>query len=255
MDANHTTPRQHVGKFEWLLVVLSVYVLAALFAESAFTLSASTRDFLQHTDTAICVVFLADFFVRFARSKSKAKFLKWGWIDFVSSIPTLYPLRVGRLVRVARVIRVLRAFRGARVLFAFGYQHRAKSAISVAVLASVLLVTFSSIAVLHFEKEHDANIKTVTDAIWWSVVTMATVGYGDKFPNSTEGRVLAIVLMTAGVGLFGIFSGYVASWMLEPVRHSATAEDSISELKLQLATLTNELRELRAEIQSHAPAD
>jgi voltage-gated potassium channel len=77
-----------------------------------------------------------------------------------------------------------------------------------------LLVIFSALAILQVETDPNSNIKTAEDAIWWSYVTVTTVGYGDKFPVTTEGRIIASVLMTAGVGLFGTFTAFVSSWFL-----------------------------------------
>lgn len=61
------------------------------------------------------------------------------------------------------------------------------------------------------ETAPESNIKTAEDAIWWAFVTITTVGYGDRFPVTTEGRIIAALLMTAGVGLFGTFTGFIAS--------------------------------------------
>jgi voltage-gated potassium channel len=82
-------------------------------------------------------------------------------------------------------------------------------------LISFLMVIFSSIAILQFEKDINSNIKTAEDAIWWSYVTITTVGYGDKFPITTEGRIIGAVLMTMGVGIFGTFTALVSSWFIE----------------------------------------
>jgi voltage-gated potassium channel len=73
------------------------------------------------------------------------------------------------------------------------------------------MVLFSSIAILQFETTAESNIKTAEDAIWWSYTTLTTVGYGDKYPVTTEGRLIAMILMTTGVGLCGTFAGYIAS--------------------------------------------
>jgi len=83
-------------------------------------------------------------------------------------------------------------------------------------LLSILLVLFSSISILQFENTTAGNIRTPQDAVWWAFATITTVGYGDKFPVTTEGRMIAAVLMTAGVGIFGSFTGLVASWILSP---------------------------------------
>lgn len=77
------------------------------------------------------------------------------------------------------------------------------------------MVLFSSIAILQVEDSPNSNIKSAEDAIWWSYVTITTVGYGDKYPVTTEGRLIAAVLMTAGVGLFGTFTGFLASWFVQ----------------------------------------
>ncbi len=93
-------------------------------------------------------------------------------------------------------------------------QNKPKSAFASVILTVILLVTFSSIAMLIAEDHAEANIKTADDAIWWSVTTITTVGYGDKYPTTTEGRIIAMVLMLSGVGLFGTLSGLVASFFL-----------------------------------------
>jgi len=61
----------------------------------------------------------------------------------------------------------------------------------------------------------NSNIKTAEDALWWAYVTITTVGYGDRFPVTTEGRLIASLLMTAGVGLFGTFAGYISSLFIQ----------------------------------------
>jgi voltage-gated potassium channel len=78
-----------------------------------------------------------------------------------------------------------------------------------------MMVIFSSVAILQVEDDPTGNIKTAEDALWWSYVTITTVGYGDKYLVTSEGRLIAAFLMTAGVGLSGTFTGYVASWFVE----------------------------------------
>jgi voltage-gated potassium channel len=94
---------------------------------------------------------------------------------------------------------------------------------------SLLLVVFASVAILQFEQVQGANITTAQDAVWWAVVTLTTVGYGDRYPITGEGRAVATLLMVAGVGLFGTFSGYVASWFLVPGKERQESE--VSELR------------------------
>jgi hypothetical protein len=92
-------------------------------------------------------------------------------------------------------------------------RRRAQTAFATVGLASILFVVFASIAVLQFEPAHaDANIRTASDALWWAWTTVTSVGYGDRYPITSEGRIIGAVLMTVGVGLFGTFTGFVASW-------------------------------------------
>ena len=217
-------------------LILSVYVLVALVVQSTLKLSPQTNAFLDWLDAGVCVVFLADFCARFRRAESKLGFLKWVRIDLVSSVPMVGDLRAERGVRL---FRVLRAFRSFRHLMAYFFRGQPTTSFAALAACSLVLVVFSAIAVLQFEDSPDANIKTPADAFWWAYVTMTTVGYGDKYPLSVEGRVVAAVLMTAGVGLFGTFNGFVANLFLRP-------DEAEGETDTQ--TLVREVRALRERI-------
>ena len=176
-------------------------------------------------------------------AKSKLSYLKWGWIDLLSSIPMIDMARAGR---VARIIRILRAFRGvrtARFLAEYLVHRRADGAFFAIALLSVLLVLFSSISILQFETAPESNIHTPQDALWWAFATITTVGYGDKFPVTTEGRMIAAVLMTAGVGLFGSFTGLIASWILSPTRKDQEQDSELAKLQEQVGSIQQQLSE------------
>jgi len=162
--------------------------------------------------------------------------LTWGWLDLASSIPMLDVLRWGRAARIMRIFRVLRGVRAARILSLFILERRAESVFLATTLLSIILVVMSAVAVLHFEAGDEGNIKTPEDAVWWAVATMATVGYGDKYPVTSEGRVVAAILMAAGIGLFGTFSGFVAAWFLAPGQAKRETE---------LAVLQRDINEIK----------
>jgi voltage-gated potassium channel len=193
---------------------LSVYVLGSLVASTFFHLPLEIEKLLNYIDNGICVVFLFDFFYRFAKAPSKLQFMKWGWIDLISSIPAFEYFRPGRALRLIRLLRILRAFRSTKVLLHHIYSRRSHGALTTAIIIAILMLLFSSIAILQVEKAPNSNITSAEDALWWAYVTITTVGYGDKFPVTTEGRLIAMLLMTVGVGLFGTFTGFVASWFV-----------------------------------------
>ena len=159
--------------------------------------------------------FIGEFTYRFKNSLNKIEFLKWGWIDLLSSIPMIDILRYGRVVRLLRLIRIIRAFKSTKLLIHHFFSNRVKGTLYSMIILGCLLLAFSTICILMFENEPNCNIKTAEDAIWWGYSTMATVGYGDKFPITTEGRILAMVLMRYGVGLFGSLTAYIASVFLK----------------------------------------
>lgn len=203
-----------LGILNLSVMVLSIYVLIVLLIDSFCILPKETSILLQYIDNAICAFFFVEFCIRFSKSKSKLKFMRWGWIDLISSIPMVDFLRAGRLLRLIRLLRIIRAFRSTKHLVNHLFVNRAKGAFTSISILAILLLFFCAIAILQVEDAPNSNIKTAEDAIWWAYVTITTVGYGDKFPVTTEGRIIAAILMTAGVGLFGTFTAYVASWFV-----------------------------------------
>lgn len=232
--------RSDLTFFQLLMLLLSVYVLVTLFVQAAFPLSDQATLLIEKIDFLICGIFIYDFFARLYRAESRLSFLKWGWIDLVSSIPMFEFLRWGRLVRIIRILRILRAFRSAKILVNHLFRNRAKGTFATVALISVVMVLFSSIAILNLENEPESNIRTSSDALWWAFVTITTVGYGDKFPVTPEGRAIAVILMTAGVGLFGTFTAYVASHFLDAEREKEQSE---------IQELIEEVRSLRARLE------
>jgi len=197
-----------------VIVILSVYVLIALLIDTFFQLPSEISKLLTIIDNLICIVFLYDFIYRFIKAPYKWEFMKWGWIDLIYSIPLFECFRYGRLIRLFRLLRTLRAFRSVKYITTHIFKTKTKGAFSTVCLIAVLMLIFGSIAILQVEKVAQANIKTAEDAIWWAFVTITTVGYGDKFPVTTEGRIIAAFLMVTGIGLFGTFTGYIASWFM-----------------------------------------
>ena len=215
---------QKLSPLNIIVVILSIYVLGALLVDSVTVLPKETTKLLNYIDDAVCLFFFADFCIRLYKAEDKKQFMKWGWIDLISSIPMVDFLRAGRLLRLIRLLRVIRAFRSTKSLVDHIFANKAKGALTSVSVIAVLLVIFSAIAILQVEKDPASNIKTAEDAIWWAYVTITTVGYGDKFPVTTEGRVIAAVLMTAGVGLFGTFTAYVSSWFVAENKNKSSLQ-------------------------------
>jgi voltage-gated potassium channel len=241
-----TSDHPQSGPYLLFMLALSLFALFILGVDALFKLDPRTHAIIDYLDLGVCSLFFADFLISFQRAESKAGyFLKWGWLDLLSSIPMVDVLRWGRLARVLRIIRVLRGLRSAKVLVDLLLARRAQSGALGAALLSLLLAVFASIAILQLETAPESNIRSAEDALWWTVTTLTTVGYGDLYPVTSEGRLLAGLVMVAGVGLFGAFSGLVASWLLRPVERQQDTE--LTELRDEVRALREELAARRTD--------
>jgi voltage-gated potassium channel len=236
---------KELGPFQLALFVLSVILLVALGIELLAPIPAEVRRLVFFIDTAICGLLFVDFWWRFAHAPSKRRFMRWGWLDLIASIPAVEALRWGRLFRIVRVIRLVVAFRSFRRLAEQLVGSRRQTGIASVMMLTVLIVSFASIGVLLAETDPLSNIKTAEDALWWSMTTITTVGYGDRFPVTDIGRLIASILMVCGIGLFGTLSGVAASFFLGT---APTAEgqikpavDSVRALEERVARLERDV--------------
>lgn len=155
--------------------------------------------------------------------------MRWGWIDLVSSIPAIDFLRIGRLFKLIRLLRIVKSFRTIKNFVDQVFVNRVEGTVTSVISIAILVIIFSSISILQFERVPEGNIKTAEDAIWWTYTTITTVGYGDKYPVTTEGRIVAVFLMTVGVGIFGTFTAYVASFFVESKEQKNKGKDNKNE--------------------------
>lgn len=167
-------------------------------------------------------VFLIDFTYRIltAPSRSAYFFRHFGWADLLASLPfaQLKILRIFRLVRVYRLLRKVGIRTVARTLI----KDRAGSALYVLLLMGVFVLEFGSLLVLRAEANAPgANITTASDALWYTIVTISTVGYGDQYPVTQAGRIIGSIIIVVGVGIFGTFTGYLATVFLGSKRSEA----------------------------------
>jgi hypothetical protein len=163
------------------------------------------------------IIFIIDFIYRIltAPSKSNYFFRQFGWADLLASLPFEQTkiLRIFRLVRVYRLMREVGPKKVADTLL----KDRAGSALIILLLMGILVLEFGSLAILRAEEANpEANIKTASDAIWYTIVTISTVGYGDRYPTTGSGRIIGALIIIIGVGIFGTFTGYLANLFLSP---------------------------------------
>ncbi len=191
---------------------------------------------------AAWVLFVVDYTARLALSRDRAAFVRRNIFDLaVVSLPLLRPLRLLRLVVLLSVLN--RAASGSL-----------RGRVAVYVVGSTSLILFvASLAVLDAERgAKSATITTFGDALWWAMTTVTTVGYGDRYPITTQGRFIAGGLMLGGIALLGIVTASLASWLLDKVRE--VEEHAQAATRADSNALTNEVRALRAELAARDPA-
>ena len=240
------------GVYELFIVALTVFSLAMLAAYYLIPLTEATEQALLWIDLPISLIFLADSLGCLRRADDKRAYLKWGWLDFLGSIPLILPLRIARLARLIRAWRTLRLRRLSQVGKDLD-RNRAESAALITVFLALVVLTMATVAVLEFESEvPQANIRSAGDAFWWAIVTLATVGYGDYYPTTIWGRIAAVALMTVGVGIFGVLASYLANLFLPGSPDDDEVAD-LDEIKAELAALNTRLDTIEAMLSDGAP--
>lgn len=205
------------------LAAYAVEVLADQHGRSAFV-----------SDVVINVtwaMFVVDYLVTLLLARHRGRWFVHHLVDLAAlALPFLRPLR---LLRLAQLFRVLQRSTGAAV--------RGRVIVYV-IVTTALLVFVSALAILDVERHADgATIVSFGDALWWALVTITTVGYGDLTPVTETGRLIAAGVMISGIALLGVVTATIASWIIDQV---GRRDD-----EAQIAT-RRELRELSAEIRS-----
>ena len=226
-------PQPALTPWQLVLLVLSIYVLGALFVQTAWQLPPEINGVLDWADNAICILVLADFFYHLATARDRAAFLRWGWIDLVSSIPALDFLRWGRAIRLLRILRVLRAVRSVRALLAVIFARRGAGLLLTTGVSSFLLLIGSSIAIINLEGGPGLKIQSASDALWWSFEMLISQGSGLYTPVTVEGRMVAAALGFTGFVLLGAFVAGISTAVLgeEEARIESEEAEILAEVR------------------------
>lgn len=164
---------------------------------------------------AISLFLIIDACYRLYKAPVRRRFLGQfrGWLVFLGSLPVPF-LAVFRLLWYWWMMRNMHRPDFVRV-GELVIKKRAQSTLLVVILAAIVVLEVASILILRAETSASAaNIQTASDAIWWTVVTVATVGYGDKYPITNPGRFVGVLVMIVGVGLFSVLTSFMAQWFL-----------------------------------------
>jgi voltage-gated potassium channel len=209
-------------RLEWPMLGLSVLYLPVLIVPALVELSPTGRAVVTVVDVLIWLGFAAEFAILFVLAPSRRQMVRSHWLDLVIIlVPFLRPLRALRVLRLLAVVGRAGTSVG-RIMTRRGVQGY--------LAFSVLAVVVGALVVFVAERSHpDTSIDSFADALWWAIVTATTVGYGDTYPVTTEGRIAAVALMLTGIGLLGVVTASIAAVVIEQ-----DEDDNLAAISAQL---------------------
>lgn len=229
------------ARLEVPLTVTAVFFLIAYAIDVLDQPLGALQVAVQIVIWATWAVFAVDYLARLLLARDR-----WHWffhhlLDFATVVlPVLRPLR---LLRLITLLTLLQRAAGTRL----------RGQVAVYVIGSTtVLVGIASLAMLEAERSiPGATITSYGQALWWAIVTITTVGYGDKTPMSDTGHYIAVALMIAGIALLGTVTAWLASWLVDRVADDKAESDAVT--KAELHTLTAEVAALRGALERALP--
>jgi voltage-gated potassium channel len=221
------------SRAELPLAGVAVVFLAAYSVEVLAQPRGLTHSLLGWFMSALYLAFAVDYVARLIMADQRRRWFFRHLLDLaIIAIPFLRPLRMLRLVALVDALQK-----------AFGDANRGRVVIYTA-FSAVLLIYAGSLAELDAERSGPGHIKNFGDAVWWSVTTITTVGYGDFVPVTFIGRLIAVLLMVGGISVIGVITATVASWIIQRVAEEDAAKQAataaqISALRSEIAGLAN----------------
>ncbi len=227
---------KHISIYALCIALLAITSFINFLLITFVPLPASIKQILTEFDYGVALIFLVDFLFRLLRAPKKLEYMRtWGWLDMLSAVPIPF-FSIFRIVRVIRVAITLRKMRLKDVERSITKHPARSTIIATGFLAFLVMVSGSAIMLAVEKGDPSANIRTGGDALWWAIVTMATVGYGDKYPVTGGGRITATIVMAVGIVIFGVLSSYLASTFISS-NEAQAKEAMIAALKEDLDTI------------------
>jgi voltage-gated potassium channel len=239
-----------------VVLILTLFSLALMVVQFLLPTGSDTWNLVNVYNNLTCIFFLADFAMHMIAEPRKRDYFigQKGYFDLLGSIPNFGISQFGGLLRLFRLSRLLRLRRFAnpanrQLLKNEILNNRGSYAALLTVLMAMLVISTASIVVLLFEDQSpNANITTGGDAVWWAVVTITTVGYGDRYPVTLGGRTTAVLVMFAGVGIIGALASILASFLIPPAKEPEVPEPGENLPALSSPAIEQELAAVKTEL-------
>jgi voltage-gated potassium channel len=214
--------RKFIAVLEMFLQFLIFYSLINYFLELEYAGTENSREgylFFLWSERVVAGIFTIEYLFRWFFAKERWKYLTspMGLVDLVAVVPFyvgfFVPAQYLRLIRTLRILRLFKIYRYNDALRSFVTSFATiKKELQIIGVAILVLVFMSATAEYEFERVAQPEMfAKYSDALWWSLITLTTVGYGDMFPVTVGGRVTALVTLALGLGIFGTFLSLIGS--------------------------------------------
>ena len=214
------------------MLVLSLAIIPLLVVPYFVDFSPSVDRTFFAIDWLIWAVFAMEFAVKTYLAPRRLRYLRNNWFDVVFvAVPFLRPLRVVRSVRLLRALRAARAASLFAKVSVNGREIFSRHGLQYALVIGLVAIVGCAAATLYFERESGGSIDNFGTALWWAATTVTTVGYGDTYPTTAEGRGVAVLLMLIGITLFSVLTANIAAFFIETDRKGPTLDDVMAKLE------------------------
>lgn len=210
---------------EFIIGFLAILSIVLIALEPLVELSPGGLIAIYVVDGIICAIFAWDFIYRLYHSENRLKFLKYNGYEILAMIPAVALYAIGTMPAISEGLRTLRLIRVVRIITVLArttrfFKHSGKfikrsRLISLFVIALTIVILAAFTVFLLERNIADPRITSFTDAVWWSISTVTTVGYGDIVPSSMAGRIVGMVLMVAGIAVMTAFIAQVSATIVE----------------------------------------
>jgi voltage-gated potassium channel len=220
----------------WMLALAVAFLVVLMWPLIDRDMSPELENALHWADVVIWLVFVVEYMIRLTLVQERWRFVRTHIPDLI--VVLVPPLRGVRVLVALRLLRLLGLVSVASRLSRQSLQVRTGT--YTALLALGVLFA-GALTVLEVEREDpDANIVSYGDALWWALTTMTTVGYGDRFPVTAEGRFMAAALMLSGIAVLGVLTASIAAWFVGQFQHVETAVERVAESVEDMAESVDE---------------
>lgn len=221
--------------FDYVIQALIFLSIVSFSIETIPDLSEDTRQTLYYIEVVCITIFSIEYLARIYLAKNKLKFIFsfFGLIDLIAILPFFlsfgFDLRSARILRFLRVFRLLKLARynSAIQRFLVAFKMIREELIMFGAVA-LILIYLSAVGIYYFENEaQPEQFSSIFSSLWWSVVTLTTVGYGDVYPITIGGRIFTFVILMIGLGIIAIPSGMISSALTEARRREKEHDENL----------------------------